>query len=368
MRGRAAEVTDVALSPEEEGRLVVKTEDTLLGIVRRIPADMVILASGLSPAHDAKEVSQIFGFGCSSNGFYLERHPKLEPVRTVTDGIFIAGCCQYPKDIPDTVAQAGAAAAGALAPGRQPDTVKVEPTISYIDPEKCSGCHICVGLCPHNAIQYNEEKDVSRGDRGGLQGLRRVRLRLRLQRAAAARLPRHADLRRDRRGARRLGGRDRKETTVSDNGFEPRLIGFLCRWCSYNGADLAGTSRLKYPPNMVPIKTNCSGRVDPTHIMKAFAEGADGVIIAGCHPGDCHYINGNYRTAGRYPLMEKLLEQLGLEHGRVRLEWVSAAEGDKFARVVDRVHRRDPGARPAGLGRTVQRRGRRQWPPEAVPA
>ena len=121
---------------------------------------------------------------------------------------------------------------------------------------------------------------------------------------------------------------------MSDSGFEPRLIGFLCRWCSYNGADLAGTARLKYPPNMVPIKTNCSGRVDPTHIMKAFAEGADGVIIAGCHPGDCHYINGNYRTAGRYPLMEKLLEQLGLEHGRVRLEWVSAAEGDKFARVV----------------------------------
>ena len=84
--------------------------------------------------------------------------------------------------------------------------------------------------------------------------------------------------------------------------FEPRLIGFLCRWCSYNGADLAGTSRMKYPPNMVPIKTNCSGRVDPMHILKAFQEGADGVLIAGCHPGDCHYINGNYRTAGRFPL------------------------------------------------------------------
>jgi heterodisulfide reductase subunit A len=160
VRGRAAEVTDVALSPEEEGRLVVKTEDTLLGIVRRIPADMVILSSGLAPAKDAKAVSQTFGFGCSANGFYLERHPKLEPVSTVTDGIFIAGCCQYPKDIPDTVAQAGAAAAGALALVDNP-TVKVEPTISYIDPEKCSGCHICVGLCPHVAIQYNEELKVA---------------------------------------------------------------------------------------------------------------------------------------------------------------------------------------------------------------
>ena len=91
---------------------------------------------------------------------------------------------------------------------------------------------------------------------------------------------------------------------------------------------------MKYPPNMVPIKTNCSGRVDPTLRAQGLPEGADGVLIAGCHPGDCHYINGNYRTAGRYPLLEILLEQLGLEPGRVRLEWVSAAEGDKFARTV----------------------------------
>jgi heterodisulfide reductase subunit A len=160
VRGRAAEVSNVALSPEEEGHLIVKVEDTLLGIVRRIPADMVVLSSGLAPAKDAKQVAQTFGFGCSANGFFLERHPKLEPVSTVTDGIFIAGCCQYPKDIPDTVAQAGAAASGALALVDNP-TVRVEPTISYIDPEKCSGCHVCVSLCPHAAIQYNEEKGVA---------------------------------------------------------------------------------------------------------------------------------------------------------------------------------------------------------------
>ncbi len=160
IRGRAAEVSDVGLTPNEEGHLVVKVEDTLLGVTRRLPVDMVVLSSGLAPRADAKSTAQIFGFGCSANGFYLERHPKLEPVSTVTDGIFIAGCCQYPKDIPDTVAQAGAAAAGALALVDNA-TVKVEPTISYIDPEKCSGCHICVGLCPHAAIQYNEEKGVA---------------------------------------------------------------------------------------------------------------------------------------------------------------------------------------------------------------
>jgi F420-non-reducing hydrogenase iron-sulfur subunit len=141
-----------------------------------------------------------------------------------------------------------------------------------------------------------------------------------------------------------------KETTVSDQ-FEPRLIGFLCRWCSYNGADLAGTSRMKYPPNLVPIKTNCSGRVDPTHIMKALSEGADGVLIAGCHIGDCHYINGNWRTVGRYPMMKKLLEQLGLEPGRVRLEWVSAAEGEKFQRVVTEFTEEIRALGPLGWGK-----------------
>ncbi len=160
IRGKAAEVSDLPLTPEEEGRLIVRVEDTLLAVTRRLAVDMVILSAGLESQHDSKELAQLFGFGCSHAGFFIERHPKLEPVSTVTDGIFIAGCCQGPKDIPDTVAQAGAAAAGALALVDN-KTVKIEPTISYIDPEKCSGCHICVGLCPHNAIQYVEELDAA---------------------------------------------------------------------------------------------------------------------------------------------------------------------------------------------------------------
>jgi len=127
---------------------------------------------------------------------------------------------------------------------------------------------------------------------------------------------------------------------VSDNGFEPRLVGFLCRWCSYNGADLAGTSRMKYPPNMVPIKTNCSGRVDPTHIMKALAEGADGVLIAGCHPGDCHYIEQNYKTIRRHSMLRYFLERMGVDPERVRLVWASAAEGQFLAESIDLIQPR----------------------------
>jgi len=116
--------------------------------------------------------------------------------------------------------------------------------------------------------------------------------------------------------------------------FQPRIIGFLCRWCAYLGADLAGTSRAKYPPNMIPIRVMCSGRVDPTFVLQALADGADGVLIAGCHPGDCHYQSGNYRAAARYALLLEMLQQFGIEKERVRLEWVSAAEGEKFASVV----------------------------------
>lgn len=116
--------------------------------------------------------------------------------------------------------------------------------------------------------------------------------------------------------------------------FEPRIVGFLCNWCSYAGADLAGTSRLKYPPNVRPIRVMCSGRVDPLFVLKAFREGADGVLICGCHPGDCHYLEGNYKTMRRVPLLRKMLEQFGIEPDRLRLAWVSAAEGDVFAQVV----------------------------------
>jgi F420-non-reducing hydrogenase iron-sulfur subunit len=115
--------------------------------------------------------------------------------------------------------------------------------------------------------------------------------------------------------------------------FEPKIMGFLCNWCSYRGADLAGTARKKYPANMRIVRTMCSGRVEPAFVMKAFREGADGVIITGCHIGDCHYAEGNVKTLRRVPLLKKTLEQLGIPPERLRLEWVSASEGDKFAAV-----------------------------------
>jgi F420-non-reducing hydrogenase iron-sulfur subunit len=117
--------------------------------------------------------------------------------------------------------------------------------------------------------------------------------------------------------------------------FEPRIVGFLCNWCSYTGADLAGTSRLKYLPNVRVVRVMCSGRLDPTFVLKAFREGADGVLMAGCHPGDCHYHNGNMKTLRRIPLLKRLIAQLGIEPERLRLEWVSASEGEIYKTVIN---------------------------------
>lgn len=121
----------------------------------------------------------------------------------------------------------------------------------------------------------------------------------------------------------------------SKDGFDPRIVGFCCNWCSYAGADLAGVSRMQYAPNIRIIRVMCSGRVDPAFILKALEVGADGVLIAGCHPGDCHYMAGNYKAARRISLLKKMLDQFGIGGERVRLEWVSASEGSRFAEVVN---------------------------------
>ncbi|KXB01330.1 methyl-viologen-reducing hydrogenase subunit delta [candidate division MSBL1 archaeon SCGC-AAA261F17] len=117
-------------------------------------------------------------------------------------------------------------------------------------------------------------------------------------------------------------------------GFKPKIVGLLCRWCTYQAADTAGTSRMKYPPNLIPVRVQCSGRIDPTFVIKAFESGADGVFIGGCHPGDCHYEDGNYNTMRRIPILKRLLGQFGIEEDRLRLEWISAAEPNKFVKTV----------------------------------
>ena len=132
--------------------------------------------------------------------------------------------------------------------------------------------------------------------------------------------------------------------------FEPKIVGFLCNWCSYRAADLAGTARIKHAPNVRIIRLMCSGRVDPTFILKALALGADGVMVAGCHPGECHYLEQNYKAMRRFHMVKHTLRQLGVEEDRVRLVWASAAEGQQLAEAID------------ALVEDVRRLGPLEWP------
>jgi heterodisulfide reductase subunit A len=160
IRGKVAEVTDAARIPEEEGKLIVQVEDTLIGRQRRVPVDMVILSPAIEAHADSREVSQLFKMGCDFDGFFIERHPKLDPVATMTEGVFIAGACQGPKDVPASVAQ-GAAAAARVAGLINRGTVMMEPVRAHINEDECSGCRICNNMCPYNAITFHEDRGVS---------------------------------------------------------------------------------------------------------------------------------------------------------------------------------------------------------------
>lgn len=120
---------------------------------------------------------------------------------------------------------------------------------------------------------------------------------------------------------------------MKGNGFKPKIVGFLCNWCAYSGADLAGVARIQSSSSLLPLKVMCTGRVDPSFVFKAFTAGADGVLLAGCHPGDCHYAEGNFKCLRRSLLTRRLLEEFGIDGRRLRLEWISASEAEKFGRI-----------------------------------
>jgi heterodisulfide reductase subunit A len=160
IRGKATRVTDEALTEDEKGMLVVVAEDTLSGQILRVPVEMVILCTAMEARADADEVARRFGISVGSDGFFLEEHPKLEPVSTPTSGVFLAGACQGPKDIPDTVAQAKGAASEALALSAS-GGVEVAPMVSGIDADLCIGCQVCIGLCPYSAISFDQRHGVS---------------------------------------------------------------------------------------------------------------------------------------------------------------------------------------------------------------
>ncbi len=315
MRGIPGEI----IEDIQSGDLTLLGENTLLGSHYKVKMDMVILSVGIKPHKDAEKIQRLLNLSTDTDGFYMEAHPKLRPVDTTTGGVFLAGAAEGPKDIKDSVTQASAAASRAnilMSKGE----VKIPAITSHIDPEKCTACGLCARVCPYHAIEGSKEQGFYRVIEAACQG-------------CGACVPEC-----------KFGAIDQahftEEQIVSQIdaalATDPhnKILAFACNWCSYAGADFAGVSRMQYPHNVRIIRTMCSARVSPSWIEKAFSMGAGGVLVSGCHPADCHYNNANQNTARRVDRFWKRMEKLGINKDRLRLAWVSAAEGAQFAKVI----------------------------------
>jgi len=325
IRGKPAEVSEDPTT----GNLVVFSENQMTGRTMSLEADLVVLSQSAVPRVGMDKLARTLNITTDGSGFLLEAHPKLKPIDTSTSGIFISGSAQGPKDIPFSVAQ-GSAAASRAARILSKDKWRIEPIVSSIsrdlcihgrdpkaacqicvsrcpfqaisaepgqpaivNPAKCQGCGTCVAECPHNAITQMHFTDE--------QIMSQIRELLRSE-------------------------------------PEKKILAFLCNWCSYAGADLAGTSRFEYPASVRTVRTMCSGRVDKDFVMAGFMMGAGMVLVSGCRltdmGSDCHYISGNTWAKKRVETLRRVLEGMGISGERLRLEWISAAEGQKFAELI----------------------------------
>ncbi|NVM20880.1 MAG: hydrogenase iron-sulfur subunit [Desulfobacterales bacterium] len=320
LASRKQGVVFVNALPEITEGHVLNFTDPFLGEDKpvRKQFDLVVLAVGIVPT--AKEMSNVLGVPLGKRGFVKEDN-QLSPTSTPTNGIYFAGAVGSPADIKQCIEQAGNAAVQ-VSKHFQRDFAELSPIIAKVDAEKCTGCGKCGNQCLFGAIRIEDKVTViteaaCRGcgncaascKFGAISIVNYTDKQIRAQLRAALRQP------------------------------KDKIIVFACHWCSYAGADFAGTSRLQYSPNTRIIKTMCSCRVTADLIGHAFALGAPKVIVSGCHPGDCHYLDNNMFTRDRVTKLKEELRSKGINPHRLMLEWISAAEGQRFAEAVHKMER-----------------------------
>jgi len=313
---------DVQENPQSQD-LILFAENTSTDLLEKHHTEMVVLSQGLVPSKNMNKIQEMLALQKTSDGFYLEAHPKLQPVDSASAGIFFAGTAESPKDIKDAVTQASAAAARAariMSPGK----ITVEAITSRVDEDKCTSCGICAKVCPYNAITVDKKnKRPAVVIEAACAGCG----------TCAAECPFDAIEMNHFTDSQILSQVD----AILDKESLEKVVCFACNWCSYAGADSAGIARLSYPPNIRLIRTMCSGRVDEKFIWRAFETGAPVVLLSGCHFGDCHYIDANHWTKKRVEKIWKKMEKWGLRKERLQLEWISAAEGVRFSQVMTKM-------------------------------
>jgi heterodisulfide reductase subunit A len=316
IRGRVGEIEE---DPQSK-KLLIRAEDTELCDPIELPVDMVVLSVGVDPSPTNAALATILNIPLDENNFFLEKHPKLDPTGTYSTGIYLAGTSQGPKDIADTVAHAGLAAAqvSALLHRRKLSLKVTAPLV--VDADLCEGCRLCEKTCDANAISF-ENSSVPEIDEIACTGCG----------ACVAACP---------TGALDLPGYTRQQlmaavsAACTENPLQPVIIGFLCNWCAYTAADRAGVSRLRYPPQLIPIRVPCSSRLDPLLILEAFSQGADGVAVLGCHETDCHYRTGVKKAKTRIDNLLPLLGEMGISADRLFFGSTGASEGGHLQKLI----------------------------------
>lgn len=302
------------------GGFRVAVENSATGKIAFHDLDMLVLAVGVKPSKTTKKLQEMLGLQLSPDGFFLEAHPKLQPVDAATRGIYFAGCAEGPKDIKESVTQGSAAAARAIRLMHRGEILS-EPVTAEVVTEKCKACGKCAEVCPYSAISVDAKRKIpATVNSAACSGCG----------TCAAECAFDAIVMNHFTDEQIMGQVDELLAEAPDS----KILAFACNWCSYAGADYAGVSRLQYPPNVRLVRTMCSGRVDESFIWNGFARGAPVILVSGCHIGDCHYINANVWTQKRVEKVRKKMAKLGIRPERLQLEWISAAEGVRFAKVM----------------------------------
>lgn len=304
---------------KSEGKVAIPYEDSLTGERGELEADMVVLALGMWPSESTVKLAKLMGLQTRGPGWIEEAQPKFRPLETFAEGVFVAGTCHGPRDISESVIE-GSGAAGLVLSLFSRDELDVTSRRAVVDAQRCTGCMRCQAACEYGAIFEDSGKAVVREN---------------LCKGCGACVPACFQ------GAVSLAGWQQEDLMEQLKGVleaPPELshvVVFLC-WCSYSGADRAGVERAEYSPRVLPVKVPCTALVDPAVIIKCFEQGASGVIISACKPSDLRHASPSRVTEERVRVLRAVLESVGVEERRLRLVWISAPEGLKFAEEVNR--------------------------------
>lgn len=321
VQGRPAEIREI---PETKN-LIVRADNIGLGRPMEYEFEMVGLATAAVASEGSVELARTLTIPTDTHGFFLESHPKLKPIDTPTEGIYLAGSAQGPKDIPQSVSQ-GSGAAGRAARVLSHDKWEIDPIVAYVYPDRCINarggkCDICYRACPYGAIDNRP---------GSGEPTKIIAAKCHGCGTCVAECPHNAITQRHFTDGQILA---QIHALLKDKP-EEKVLAFICRWCSGMGADNAGVSHFEYPANTRNILVMCAGRVDTDFVMEAFRLGAGAVLVSGCHLQDCHYIEGRQHADERMAKLAVQLERLGISPERFRVESVSATEGAKWARIM----------------------------------